>query len=301
MADPDDLIPPDELIYIGGGNFQAIGREFFRYLVDLGGLQPDHRVLDVGCGIGRLAVPLTRYLDKRGSYDGFDIVPLGIAWCREQITARYPHFRFQVADLFNRSYHPAGRYEASTYTFPYPAATFDFVLLTSVLTHLLPADLENYLYEISRVLKPDGRCLLTYFLLNPESAALLEAGKSQLDFKPRRGVYRTISPHRPEDAVCYDEAYIRRLHAHYGLAIRPPIHYGSWCARANALSHQDIVVATRLAGVSAPKPRVAVVRRLGLTLRRCFFRQVVGTLGRVRHRSAASAVHRHIQARRPRS
>ena len=38
---------------------------------------------------------------------------------------------------------------------------------------MLSADMENYLKQIARVLKPGGRCLITYFLLNPESAKLM--------------------------------------------------------------------------------------------------------------------------------
>lgn len=52
------LTPPKGRIFFGGGDFNRIGEEYFLYFVDLGGLQPDKRVLDVGCGIGRMAVPL---------------------------------------------------------------------------------------------------------------------------------------------------------------------------------------------------------------------------------------------------
>ena len=83
------------------------------------GLKPDERVLDAGCGIGRIAVPLTEYLDESGGYEGFDIAPEGIAWCRENITPRYPNFRFQVADIYNKSYNPEGSQKADEYEFPY--------------------------------------------------------------------------------------------------------------------------------------------------------------------------------------
>jgi SAM-dependent methyltransferase len=294
----EDLVPPEDLIYIGGGNFREIGHEFFRYLVDLADLQPHHRVLDVGCGIGRIAIPLTQYLDRRGSYEGFDIVPLGIDWCSDKITSRFPHFRFQLADLFNRSYNSRGRLEASSYTFTYANESFDLVFLTSVLTHLLPADLENYLYEISRVLKVGGRCLLTYFLLNPESARLIDAGKSQLDFKYDYGAYRSISRHRPEHAVCYDEAFVLGLQEKYGLEVRQPIHYGSWCARSKGLSHQDVIVASKARPLSVPKPRVSGLHRLKLALRRGFYGKVVATVRRFGRRSAATEVQRHVKARR---
>ena len=90
-------VPPAELlasVNIGPGDYVGIGRRYLNNFVELGGLKPDHRVLDVGCGIGRMAVPLLEYLDERGSYEGFDIVPLGIDWCREKISPRRPSFRF---------------------------------------------------------------------------------------------------------------------------------------------------------------------------------------------------------------
>ena len=41
----------------------------------------------------------------------------------------------------------------------------DVAFLTSVFTHMLPEDVEHYLDELARVLKPGGRTLITWFLL----------------------------------------------------------------------------------------------------------------------------------------
>src|SRR5262249_46340342 len=80
VEDMAALVPPRDLELSVGGEFRAVGDEFFAYFVDLGRLRPTDRVLDVGCGIGRMAVPLTRYLTAAGRYDGFDITARSIAW-----------------------------------------------------------------------------------------------------------------------------------------------------------------------------------------------------------------------------
>ena len=242
----DNLTPPKGMIFIGDGDFKKIGEEFLRYFIELGGLKPNERVLDIGCGIGRMAVPLTKYLHKRSSYEGFDIVPVGINWCRKKISFKYPNFHFQLADVFNKTYNPKGKYKASEYKSPYENVSFDFVFLTSVFTHMLPQDMENYFYEITRVLKINGRCLITFFLLNKESLQLINTGKSTLDFKYKFGKYRTIDTNTPEDAVCYDEAFVLALYEKYGLKIKRPIYYGSWCGRSNFLSYQDIIIASKV-------------------------------------------------------
>src|ERR1700694_451969 len=77
---PDPLLPPRGACAVGEGEFRAVGEEFLRHFREIGGLEPGHRVLDVGCGIGRMAVPLTEYLEGRGSYEGFHVSREGGAW-----------------------------------------------------------------------------------------------------------------------------------------------------------------------------------------------------------------------------
>jgi len=104
----DSLFPPPEIItHWKIENFKESGEKFVGYLIKACGLNPNEKVLDVGCGIGRMAIPLTKYLTS-GSYDGFDIVESGIKWCREYITRRFPKFHFQKADIYNRAYNSMG-------------------------------------------------------------------------------------------------------------------------------------------------------------------------------------------------
>ena len=48
------MVPPEWKIFVGGGNFEAIGSTFFHYFKELGQLKPDDKVLDIGCGQGRM-------------------------------------------------------------------------------------------------------------------------------------------------------------------------------------------------------------------------------------------------------
>jgi ubiquinone/menaquinone biosynthesis C-methylase UbiE len=240
----DPLLPPNWLHAVGDGDYEQIGEEFFRYFVDIAGLKPHERVLDVGCGTGRMARPLTEYL-KGGSYDGIDIVAPAVKWCQKTFTPRYPHFHFHFADIHNTAYNPTGSHQASEYHFPFEHASFDFVFLTSVFTHLLPQHMENYLAEVARVLKQGGRCLVTYFLLTPDSLKLIEEKATNLTFRDTLQGCRVQKKSVPEAAVAYDESRMRELYEKHELHISEPISYGLWCGRKNGLSYQDIVVASK--------------------------------------------------------
>jgi SAM-dependent methyltransferase len=193
-----------------------------------------------------MARPLTRYLDAEGSYEGFDVMAASIAWCREHITPRFPRFRFQHADVRNGFYNRIGTGSPEGYRFPYDDASFDFVYLASVFTHMLPAERDQYLDEIARVLKPGGTCFITCFLLTDESLALIRAGLSPtLPFSHRWPGCRVHSREAPEAAVAYDESDMLAAHAARGLSLRRAPVYGSWCGRLDGLGYQDMLVSAK--------------------------------------------------------
>lgn len=241
------MVPPVELLFDGPGSlaeFKANGDEFLRIYRDVCGLRPDERMLDVGSGIGRKTLPLTQYFNSSASYDGIDVSDVGVDWCRKTITPRFGNFRFARIDVYNRLYNPTGTCPPSEYEFPFADESFTFAMLGSVFTHMLPKDVERYLSEVSRVLKPGGRCLITYFLLNGESRASIASGASALPFNDVDEPYATISNETPEAAIALDEELVATLYRRFGLEV-VRIDYGSWCGRQRFLSYQDLILAVK--------------------------------------------------------
>src|ERR1700730_383488 len=102
-------MPPDSLLAsVGGGDYWYVGERAFSLLKKLARLRSSDRVLDVGCGIGRLAWPLERKLNRSGSYDGLDVVKAYTDWCVRSLGMDPVRFRFHHADIRNASYNPNG-------------------------------------------------------------------------------------------------------------------------------------------------------------------------------------------------
>ncbi|QLH29633.1 MAG: class I SAM-dependent methyltransferase [Candidatus Parvibacillus calidus] len=153
-------MPPSGLIYTGRGDFIRAGKYWLERFIREGGLKPEDSVLDIGSGIGRMAVPMTKYLTS-GRYEGFDAVRQGVDWCKSNIQRKYPNFNFIYADLDNDLYKSKG-FNAAEYRFDYPDENFDFAISISVFTHMLKDEIINYLRETSRVLKKGGVLFATF-------------------------------------------------------------------------------------------------------------------------------------------
>jgi SAM-dependent methyltransferase len=218
--------------------FVSIGESTVRWLINLG-MARTHRVLEIGCGIGRMAMPLTRHIRAGGPghYWGVDITPEKIAYCKRTVTHVAPHFRFVHADVFNKYYNPRGSLRAAEYRFPFKRASFDFIFLTSVFTHMLPEDMEHYLAEIARLLVPGGKCVASFWIT---TEPLGEPYHRYSD------VSWIFDPAEPEYGVYYMEPYVRACYARNGLDI-DTLRYGTWMGRGDrhASSPQDVIIATK--------------------------------------------------------
>jgi len=236
--------PPEDGVFVGDGDYRAIGLEFLGHFVTLGGLARNARVLDVGCGIGRMAVPLTQYLGDRATYDGFDPVAGGIGWCNETITPAYPRFSFHVLDVAHPLYNPGGAIAGDSLELPFAAASFDFVAMVSIATHLPPAEVARYLIEIARVTAPGGRLFLTAFVMDPTALAGAEGRDPRCGFlRAGDGPAWHADPAAPLGAVAFDDGFLEARLAAAGFALVDR-RLGRW--RGGAAGHyQDIFVAEK--------------------------------------------------------
>lgn len=237
-------VPPRGKIFIGPGDYVKLGKKFLGYFQELAGLKPEHAVLDVGCGIGRMALPLTGFLNEKGSYDGFDIVKSGIDWCDKNISSSYPNFRFRYSGLYNQLYNTSDKVDASNFVFPYAKSTFDFVFLTSVFTHMMPAEVEHYIGEISRVMKPGATCLMSFFIINCESEDLMIRKPTHMNFPINKGFYRLHSARVDTANVAYDEEWLLEKLEKSGLKMET-IKYGQWCGRDSYFDYQDLLICSK--------------------------------------------------------
>jgi SAM-dependent methyltransferase len=240
----DAFTPPRRLDFVGDSDFQATGEEFARHFRELAGLQASDRVLDIGCGIGRMARVLVPVLCPPGSYDGFDVDARGISWCERRYGSAPAPFRFRHVDVRNARYNPGGAVSGTELAFPYPDASFDIALATSVFTHLLADVADHYLAETARVLSDGGRLFATWFLLGTEHPP---APNASFSFSPTpTGDAAWIADQAlPESAVAYEVQWLRGRLRQHGLQLREPISYGSWSG-GQGTSLQDIVVAEKV-------------------------------------------------------
>lgn len=229
----------EESDVVGRGDFVETSFFFLVLFRSVAGLRRDEAVLDAGCGIGRMAFALSYYLNDHASYTGFDVTKTFI----EQAQARFhanKNFGFQHVDIFNKMYNPSGRLRAADFTFPFPDSAFSFVFLTSVFTHMLAADVRNYLREINRVLRTGGRCFATFFVIDEEAARLIAEGQSTLLLTHRQPDGCLVeSTDVPENAVGYLMDDLEAMVTSAGMRI-VELHRGQWPGRTKFLTYQDV-------------------------------------------------------------
>jgi len=126
----------------------------------LADLSEDSRLLDWGCGAGRLAIGIREHYKsgRIADYHGVDVQPDLIGWARENLTA--PGYRFTCVDVANERYNPAGLPERTIAAEP---ASVDVFYAYSVFSHMNDEDTPAYLMLIGQALSPGGKAFVTCF------------------------------------------------------------------------------------------------------------------------------------------
>lgn len=224
---------------VSGEHFELTGRDFVEKLVRDTGLRPASRVLDVGAGCGRIAIPLTEVVSPSGCYCGIEAKRAMVRWCRRKITPRFPHFQFLHCDVRNKIYNPKGRVEPEAYRFPFDDGSFDLVVATSIFTHLLPEAAQNYIAECGRVLSPGGILFASFFLTE---AGTRSADGELIFAHPVSPEALTANSTLPESAISYRLEWLLGVFGRSALRMRPPVRWGAWSGKTHSYSGQDVLI-----------------------------------------------------------
>lgn len=161
---PAKVLPPGKY-RMGGEHFKddaafiATAVRDVNRLEDYCGLTADSRLLDWGCGAGRLAVGVRERFGRIADYHGVDIQPDLIAWADANLAG--PGFRFTLLDVSNERYNPDGTPERTIGADP---GSVDVFYAYSVFSHMNDDDTPAYLRLIAEALAPGGRAFVTCFV-----------------------------------------------------------------------------------------------------------------------------------------
>jgi SAM-dependent methyltransferase len=218
---------------IGGNGFIEEGRLIAKLLRTHALLTPDSKTLEIGCGCGRTAFALADFLND-GNFAGMDIEPVALESARSNRLLQGKRFSFELLDIRNDLYNPNGEYIATEYVLPYPDQTFDVVFLLSVFTHMLTDEVRNYAMQISRVLKPGGRCFFSAFFLDREMERQFPFSSQQHSFADEA---------IPGIAVAYNSEFLSSTFAENGMsAFAGPLWGTVHGPLAETTEYQDLMV-----------------------------------------------------------
>lgn len=145
-----------EALYFGRGN------RYRRRLLDLAEVKAGDRVLDIGCGPGRLVLATCERVGESGEAYGIDPSAEMVALAKRKAAKAGLSARF---------------IQAAAEELPFDDGYFDVVISSLVIHHLTGDDLKRRAFgEIRRVLKNGGRLLIVDFTV-PESGPLRHMSK----------------------------------------------------------------------------------------------------------------------------
>jgi len=175
------------------------------------------KVLEIGCGAGRLPIGILRKIGEI-EYVGLDVLPDRIEWCRKYISGPHPSFQFRHLNVYSERYNTNGKPIDGSFRFDYPSDYFDIVYLYGVVINMTEEHTRIYLRDIRRLVKPTGRVFIS---------ASVEENVPKVTVNPPG--YLGFEFSGPLNHVLYERNYFRSILEESGLKIteeeRMPMEY----------------------------------------------------------------------------
>ena len=224
--------------------FFASSFDYFRHLLYYTSITPSSRVMDFGCGLGRMAIPFSAFLEsERGFYCGLDTDGTVIERDKAMFAGR-KNVEFRHVDIFNKHYNPVGKPATEVLAAQRFEAPFDLAFLFSVFTHILPDDLDAVIGFLAANLGSKGEIFSTWFLTDDATQAAINAGKASRRFATPYGIARIDRPENPEAAVSYPvEQAVDAFRGAGFTDVRT--HFGKWRGSIDSWLWQDGILARR--------------------------------------------------------
>jgi SAM-dependent methyltransferase len=218
-----------------------VAADIYNTALDLGAdpHQRDYSIVDLGCGCGRIATYLAQWLES-SKFLGVDIWRAGIDWATDHITATYGNYRFHCSVPGQKGYESSEHHQV-----PVDAAKTDYVISTSLFTHLDVGACDGYLREIGRILKPGALAYLTFFFRDEQSVAAAEQIARRLNLPMTKEPDAWFYGRKGYIDIFHDRERVTAVATRAGLL--PVLHRdGHWRGPArsstNPMAFQDLLV-----------------------------------------------------------
>jgi SAM-dependent methyltransferase len=250
-----DLIKQSEMNdWVGGSDPEQVGDAccgiLDRYIL----INENSRMLDFGCGIGRVLLSVLKHHPMVAKITGFDIMPQVIEFCDAEIAVTFPNASFELIggsnDHYDEFINAADNTKAisSDVVLHRYSGQFSGAYAFSVFTHVEIADFRALLLLLVKLLEPGGEFLFTAFLLTPYSRRAIEQRQCLFPFESDAyeadGQVFTGNTTDRLGFIAFDLALVEQMVFEAGLVVTH-VEHGAWTGAGFSSSLQDVIVCRR--------------------------------------------------------
>lgn len=266
-----DLIKQSKMNdWVGGSDPEQVGDAccaiLDRYIL----INENSRILDFGCGVGRVLLSVLKHYPTVSKIKGFDIMPQVIEFCKAEIAAAFSNTSFELIGGSNDHYDEFINAADSTMAINNDVVLhrysrqFNSAYAFSVFTHVETSDFRALLTLIVELLEPGGEFLFTAFLLTPYSRRAIE--QRQCLFLFENDAYETDGQVFTGNAsdrlgfIAFDLALVEQMVFEAGMVVTH-VEHGAWTGAGFSSSLQDVIVCRR------PRERAGDIKHVPTVLR----------------------------------